>query len=82
MPLRNLGERTVRRKRKDEGIISVTTVAKADTIPLVALTKNRCTKESHTAPQRPQWVKCWERRNREKRIPGSRMSMGTPGEEN
>jgi hypothetical protein len=49
---------------------------------LVALPKNRRMKESHTAPRRPQWEKCRERRNREKRIPGSRKSMGTPGEEN
>jgi hypothetical protein len=82
MPLGNLGERTVQRKRKDEGTMSVTTVAKADTIPLVALPRNRCMKESHTAPQRPQQEQCRERRNREKRIPGSRKSMGTPGEEN
>jgi hypothetical protein len=82
MPLGNLGERTARRKRKDEGTMSVTTVAKADTIPLIALPKNRRTKESHTVPERLQREKCWERRNWEKRIPGSRKSTGTPGEEN
>jgi hypothetical protein len=70
------------RKIKDEGTTSVTTVAKADTILLVALPKNRPMKERHTAPWRPQREKCQERRNREKRIPGSRKSTGTPGEEN
>jgi hypothetical protein len=82
MPLGNLGERTVRRKRKDEGTTSVTTVAKVDTIPLIALPKNRRMKESHTAPWRPQWEKCRERRNRETRIPRSRKSTGTPRKEN
>jgi hypothetical protein len=71
----------MRRKRKDEGTTSVTTVAKADTILLIALPKNRHIKESHTALRRPQREKCWDRRNWEKRIPGNRKSMGTPGEE-
>jgi hypothetical protein len=57
-------------------------VAKADTIPLVALPRSKYRKESDTALQRPWWEKCWERRNLEKRIPGSRKSTGTPGEEN
>jgi hypothetical protein len=48
MPLGNLEERTIWRKRKDKGTMSVTTVAKADTILLIALPKNRCMKESHT----------------------------------
>jgi hypothetical protein len=81
MPLGNLGERTTWRKRKDERTMSVTTMAKADTILLIALPKNRHTKESHTVPWRPQWEKYWERRNWEKRIPGSRKSIGTPREE-
>jgi hypothetical protein len=81
MPLGNLGERTIQRKRKDEGTMSVTTVANVDTILLIALPRNRCMKESHTTWQRPQQEKCWERRNREKRIPRSRRSIGTPGEE-
>jgi hypothetical protein len=62
--------------------MSVTTVAKVDTILVIALPRNRYMKESHTIPQRLQWEKCQVSRNWEKRIPGSRKSMGTPGEEN
>jgi hypothetical protein len=72
----------MQRKRKDKGTMSVTTVAKADTILLITLLRNRCMKESHTIPQRLQREKCQERRNQEKRIPRSRKSMGTPVEEN
>jgi predicted ATP-dependent protease len=54
MPLGNLGERSMQRKRKDEGTINIITVAKVDTILLIALPKNRSTKESHTMPCRPQ----------------------------
>jgi hypothetical protein len=52
MPLGNLGERTTWRKTKDKGTTSVTTVAKVDTIPLIALPRNRHTKETHTVLQR------------------------------
>jgi hypothetical protein len=45
--------RTMWRKRKDKGIMSVTTMAKVDTIPLIALLRNKYRKESHTLLQRP-----------------------------
>jgi hypothetical protein len=82
MLLRNLREKTRYRKKNNEGTTSATTVEKVDIIPLVAPPKSQCMREDCTMPRKLQWKRCQERRNREKRIPGSRKSMGTPGEEN